>query len=57
VKHRLELLAKAVEPGEEAVDRHDFEKVAPGDVAPFVTGAKAIDDDEIAAPLFIQACR
>jgi hypothetical protein len=57
VKHRLELLAKAVEPGEEAVDRHDFEKIAPGDVAPFVTGAKAIDDDEIAAPLFIQACR
>ncbi len=49
MKHRLDPLAIAVEPGEEPVDRHDLEEVALGDVAPFIARAEPVDDDEVGA--------
>src|SRR5216684_4325897 len=54
MKHRLDVSAVAVEPGRKPVDREDVAEIALGDVAPFVPGAEAVDDDEIRAARVIE---
>src|SRR5437763_14691054 len=57
MKNRLDLAAEPFEPGMQIVDRHDLEKIALGDVAPFLVMAEAVDNDKIAMSGLIQRGR
>src|SRR5437773_2393899 len=54
MKDRVHPLAVPVEPGEQSLDRHDLEKVALGDVAPFVAAAEPVDDDQVGMAGLVQ---
>ena len=57
MKDRLDLAAEPFEPGMQCLDRYDLEKIALGDVAPFLVMAKAVDDHEVAAAGIVERSR
>src|SRR5262245_45951490 len=54
MKHRLDLASKALEPREQAFDRHDVAEIALGDIAPFVASAEVVDDHNIGTAGFVE---
>ena len=57
MKDHLDPVAEPIEPGEQALDRHDLDKLALGDVAPFIAIAETVDDDEVGVAGFVELGR